>query len=486
MKMKSMAIHLTWILLSAVICSGILGWTAFLVAEPVVKVMEKTGLPKSRPVSTVHPLPPGSWPPNPSPMNEFSSNPEGSVGNHKAASARYKLGQSLLRVGKIPEAMEAFRDAAQLKPDFLEAHFALGVLLARQGIENHGEAMDQFLEVLRLNPNHVRARINLSNLLEQGGDLEAAIAEMQKAVQLAPKQADFYLLLGQKQQKAKQYQEAIQSYRRSTELNPQMFGAHYGVGVVLYLLGDFAGAATELQSLLELNPDHAYAHYQLGKLLVKQEEFSKAATHLEDAIRLQPTLAEAYAELGALLKRRNETEQAEKAFRNAVRLNPELTKACYGLAQLLLAKGEKEEARKFFDQVQRLKQGKELMNRAASLNADGVDLMNAGRLTEALALFRDAFSMDPSLALAAYNQGVVLARQNKAQEAIEAFRTAIRLRPGFVLSHFGLGFALKMAGDPAAEEEIRKAQLMSRLLPKAGNSSMPSALRASSDATDEN
>jgi len=95
--------------------------------------------------------------------------------------------------------------------------------------------------------------------------------------------------------------------------------------------------------------------------------------------------------------------------------------------------------------------------------------MNSGELDEALEKFRAALTLDPTYAAAAYNQGLVLARQGKTPEAIQSFRTAIRLRPGFVLAHYGLGLLLQLAGDPLADEQLRKAQLMKRLVPQAGD-----------------
>jgi tetratricopeptide (TPR) repeat protein len=63
----------------------------------------------------------------------------------------------------------------------------------------------------------------------------------------------------------------------------------------------------------------------------------------------------------------------------------------------------------------------------------------------------------------------VLAQQGKTTEAIECFRAAIRLRPGFALAHYGLGLVLQLAGDPSAEEQLRKAELMKDLMPLKGN-----------------
>jgi tetratricopeptide (TPR) repeat protein len=382
----------------------------------------------------------------------------------RMATAKYAWALTLLKQGKDSEAEKALREAIALNPDFLQAHFELGMLLAHQGTQQFNVAMDQFLEVLRLEPNHADARINLSRLLEKSGDIEASIAELKEAIPLASEKEHLYLMLGQKQQKARKYSEAIKSFRLALESNVHLSGAHYGIGMALRSLGNFAGAESEFECALKLNPQDPLSHYQLGRILEQEEDPSKAIAHLEEARRLQPDMAVAHAELGSLYKRINRTEESEKAFRQAISLNPNLVQACYGLAQLLHNDGRIEEANRFFQQVNQLKESQGLLEKAEKMNASGLELMNAGKLDEALAAFGKALGSCPSLAVAAYNQGVVLARQNKTQEAIDSFRMAVRSRPGFVLAQYALGLMLRLNGDPSAEEQLRKAQLMNKLV----------------------
>jgi tetratricopeptide (TPR) repeat protein len=238
-------------------------------------------------------------------------------------------------------------------------------------------------------------------------------------------------------------------------------------------LGDLPGARSEFELALRLNPRDILAHYFLGRLLIMQKEPLEAARHLEESIRLKPDLADAYAKLGILYRSLEREDDAEKAFRTAVRLDPQMEKACYGLAQLLQAEGKTEEAQKLFEQVQQMKASGRALADASSLNATGLTQMNSGNLDEALDKFRAALVLDPTSAPAAYNQGLVLARQGKAPDAIESFRKAIRLRPGFVLAHYGLGLVLRLAGDPSADEQLRKAELMRRLVPQAGTTNKP-------------
>ncbi len=411
----------------------------------------------------------GSAPANQLPAGSLaSSSSAGKAEANPAAIVKYRLAESLLQQGKPAEAVGALNAAIQLQPNFIEAHFVLGVILARMGRERYGTAIDQFLEVLQLDPRHVDARINLSNLLEQEGDFEAAAGVLKEALSAASGRADLYVMLGRKQERAEKYSEATESYHRALELDPQVPGAHFGLGMTLRAQGDLAAARPEFEQALKQNPDDVYAHFQLGRLLMYRNETSEAALQFEESVRLKPDLAEAYSRLGLIYKSLKKNEEAEKAFRTAIRLDPKLDKACYGLAQLLQAKGEKAEAALLFEQVGQLKASSDRLAEASNLNAAGVALMNAGKLAEALEKFRTALVLDPTDAPAAYNQGLVLARQGKAPEAIVSFKTAIRLHPGFMLAEYGLGLALRLAGDPSAEAQLRKAELMKRTAPQLG------------------
>jgi len=385
------------------------------------------------------------------------------------AVAKYKLAESLLKQHNAKGAIEALSTAIHLQPNFVEAHFALAVILALQGKNQYGKAMDHFLTVLQLDPKHLDARINLGKLLEQEGDFEGAASALQEALSLADRRADLYVILGQDQRRSEKYSAAIQSFHRALELDPQAPGAHYGLGMTLRSLGDVPAARSEFELALKQNPDDVLAHYQLGRFLILQKEPVEAAHHLEESVRLKPDLADAYAKLGILYRSLDRNDEAEKAFRTAVRLNPQLEKACYGLAQLLQVEGKTEEAQKVFEQVRQLKASSSALAEASSLNATGVVQMNAGELDEALQKFRAALALDPTYAAAAYNQGLIQARQGKTAEAIQSFKAAIRLRPAFVLAHYGLGLALRLAGDPSADEQLRKAQLLRKLVPQAGN-----------------
>lgn len=403
-----------------------------------------------------------------SPGNQTTTQARSARGTQLAenteAENQYQSGLALLRQAKINQAAEAFKVAIRLEPDFVEAHYALGVALNRMGKEHFPAAVDQFVEVLRLKPDHVDARVDLSFILAQEGDSAAAAAQLEQAIRIAPANADLYVLLGKARYESNDFPKAIESFHKALELNPRLGAAHYGIGLALSKQHDYPRAAQEFNAVLDLDAGDPFVHLELGKISLEKGDLAEASKHLNEAIRLRPNAAEAHFELGKLHRRENAVANAEARFREALRLQPNLTDAAYNLALSLQSQGRKEEAKKFFAQVESVQQSRAATGKANALNADGIKLTDEGRSEEALAAFQKALAADPSFFMAAYNQGIVLGRLGRTQEAIAAFRSAIRLRPDFVLGHYALGVLLKTLGDPGAEDELAKARLLNQFV----------------------
>lgn len=374
----------------------------------------------------------------------------------------YHEGVALMERGKLNEAVERLHAATTLKPDFVDAHFALGVALQQQGRARAPDAVDAFLRVLELNPDHAGAHASLGLVLAESGDSEAAAVQLQKAIMLDPLNAELRIFLGKQLFLSQKYSDALESFYAALQLKPDHSGAHLGRGITLLKLRRPADAAAAFQSVLRLNPQDADAHLQLGRMALASGDLSIAENELKQAIRLRPELAEPHEELAKVYRRQDMDGEAARELREALRLAPHLFDAVYALATLLRAQGRIAEARLLFDRVQELQKEREAVRRAHELNADGIKLMDDGNIEAALAAFRKARVVDPTFFMAAYNEGVVLARQDQKVAAVEALRAAIRLRPDFVMAHYALGIVLKTLGDPEGDLEIAKAHALNK------------------------
>lgn len=92
----------------------------------------------------------------------------------------YNLGLSHVALDQKAQAVEAFKKAIEINPDYAEAHYNLGLLASRD--ERYAEAAAEFLLATKSKPDYAEARYNLG-LVYYLTDNRAGLAQQQKALQ---------------------------------------------------------------------------------------------------------------------------------------------------------------------------------------------------------------------------------------------------------------------------------------------------------------
>jgi len=101
------------------------------------------------------------------------------------ARRHYDAGNSLLKQGKLTAAQKEFREAVRLRPDFAEAHFALGIAI-HDAEEYKHLAEPEYREAIRLKPNYPEAHYRLGCLLVEERKYDEAVQEYREAIRLKP------------------------------------------------------------------------------------------------------------------------------------------------------------------------------------------------------------------------------------------------------------------------------------------------------------
>lgn len=109
---------------------------------------------------------------------------------------------------------------------------------------------------------------------------------------------------------------------------------------------------------------------------------------------------------------------------------------------------------------------KSATNEAAFCNALGIVLGKQGRVDEAIAQFRKAVRIDPSLADARSNLALALQKAGKLDEALAQCREALQINPNFAEGHYNLGCVLFQRGE--VEEALHEFQEALRIRPDYG------------------
>ena len=188
--------------------------------------------------------------------------------------------------GQPQRAAASYEEALRLDPDHVDARVSLGVVRASQG--KLDEAIGHWVLALKLRPDHASAHNNLGVALTEQGKLEEARASLEAALRHQPDYAE----------------------------------AAYNLGVLLIKQGLRPEAIARLEEALRLKPDHAQAYNNLGLLLNESGRPAEAAVMLAQAVRLRPSFVEAHNNLGLAYAALGRTELAEASYQEALRLQP--------------------------------------------------------------------------------------------------------------------------------------------------------------------
>ncbi len=238
--------------------------------------------------------------------------------DHYAAIFRADHFQYLATIAIIvPVAAGLMQTAGRLRPHFRRVIYAFGavllLVLATLSYGHSTEFRDSeicFRAVIAKNPNSVTARTNLGNVLRNRGELDEAIAQ----------------------------------FRRSIEIDPGYQFGRYNLGAALLEKGDIPEAIPQLRAVLKVDPNHAKAYYTLANALSKQGDAEQAIAYYARALKLTPDFPDAHCNLANVLLEKGDIENALFHYREALRLQPSNPGAHYNLAVALVRKGDSKAA----------------------------------------------------------------------------------------------------------------------------------------------
>jgi len=141
----------------------------------------------------------------------------------RAVIVRNNLGLILAQRGRLDEAVDQYREALRVKPDYELAHRNLADALLRKGRTD--EAIAHYIEALRINPNMAAAHFKLGNLLVGRGRLEEAIVHFRQTVRLNPTMPEAHNNLGAAILRQGKAEEAIEHFTEALRLKPDFEAA---------------------------------------------------------------------------------------------------------------------------------------------------------------------------------------------------------------------------------------------------------------------
>ena len=261
--------------------------------------------------------------------------------------AHHRLGVVLTHQGKLDEAIASFEQACRLRPQSVEISQTLHLVMAiRENIRGEALAAQQrFAEAAECHRRAVELKPDYGDTYYRLGMPSCS------RVNSTPPwpaiagcsnwslRADAWNNLGVALGRQDKLDEAATCYRQSLKLQPDNVNALNNLGVVLVKQSKSDEAVACHRRALELKPSIAETHYNLGVALAEQTLHDEAAASYRRAIELKPDYAEAYHNLACVHLSQNQLEQAAVACQRAIQLRPDFADAHHSYALALLALG---------------------------------------------------------------------------------------------------------------------------------------------------
>jgi tetratricopeptide (TPR) repeat protein len=363
----------------------------------------------------------------------------------------------------------AWRDPNVRKQEFYQS----AVSYFEKG--KYPEAAIQLQNAIQIDPKYADAHYKLAQCDKKLGMWAEAFAELNRTVDLAPRNWQAQIDLGNGLLAARQFRQAQDKAYLVLAAEPQNVEAHTLLANANAALGNPQSSLEEMQRAIRLDPNRSSSYINLAMLLVNAQQPLAAEESYKQAIALGPKSPAPAMALGAFYAGQRRFQEAEQQFRNAIGLDPKSPAARAALARVYLA-DEKEN-----DAVEVLKQAKQ----AFSGNSDGYRmlgefyaqsgqmdkaieeyaslyhdhpkdlqvslnylqlLIGTNRLEEATKLNDKILNENPKSTEAIFAKGQIWVRQGRANDAIALFQSALKTDPKNALGHYSLGLAYAQAG----------------------------------------
>ncbi|HEY7189880.1 MAG TPA: tetratricopeptide repeat protein [Vicinamibacterales bacterium] len=264
-------------------------------------------------------------------------------------SVLYGLGRVALAQHNYADAVANLERALAAAPQATSIHYQLA--LAYRGLGRNEEAVAQLRlrgegeltpadplmgEIAGLLQNAAAFEARGSKALEDK-DWSEAVAQLSKAITLAPNNAATRLNLGTAYYMQGDADRAMGQYREAIRLSPSFARAHFVLGLLLETRGDDRGAIDEFTSTVGADPKNLDARFSLANALRRNGRIEESLPHYDAIVRADPSVSQASFGYAMGLVRLGRYREARERLEAAVTAFPDQPGLAHALARVLAA-----------------------------------------------------------------------------------------------------------------------------------------------------
>ena len=391
--------------------------------------------------------------------------------------ARLGLISAHIQLGNDQQAIEQLHNALEIHGPDPRLCFALAFCHERAGDVN--AAVGNYQKVLELDQANSAARYRLAAICLCRNHLEGAIEQYEILRTDEPGCVFLLMSLGCLYIQTDQPSLAMDMFQRALLIEPDNWQASDELADSLEQAGLYEEAIEHVSGLLAQQPEFADLHLRIAGLYAKAGQDQLAVDHFHKALQIHPSFLEAMVRLGAHHLRMNRFVEAAKCFTWAVEINDNLLLAYVGLSLAQSRLGQADQAEQsfamaasiepnttlLFAEMARLQLKNVLANQRTDFPAadqfvpitsdsTNPDESQNYLLDQQISSHARYLTSHPNCADLHYRYGLLLRARGRLDEAVEHFRQALAINPSYTKALIKLALGLRQKSQLAEASKL--------------------------------
>jgi tetratricopeptide (TPR) repeat protein len=299
-----------------------------------------------------------------------------------------------------------------------------------------------YSNVLKNNPDVIEALNNRGNAYNYRGNVELAIEDFNRGIEIQPNYKSFYTNRAQSYFQLDSFKLALKDLDKATRLDPGYLDAYLNKGQVFVAMEDYDQAVRVYTKAINMAPYRALIYLSRANAYHKLNRSEEALADFEKAIEVHPRSHKAYYELGRWYSQNNDFQQALINLEKARDLNPFVPETYNELGHT-------------HNQAQNYESAKENLDKAIEIspylamayNNRGISNFHLNEVDAALLDFNKAIKIDSVFAEAYSNRGNLHAFSGEFEQALDDYNQAVQFQGNDCISLVNRGNVYFQLGD---------------------------------------
>lgn len=188
--------------------------------------------------------------------------------------------------------------------------------------ESYNEFEQYSLELLKINPGNLKARMNLAEFYIDKNRLNDAIAELKDIKEKLPSYPKVHFMMAKVYIAQGDVKSAKDMAAIELKMNPTMDSSYYIMGEAFRLNREYREAVANFEKAISINSKSVDAMMALGWIKLNQNLSAEALDLFERALKFEPGNPDIHKQMGFAYKALGQRSLAKEKFEDYLKLNP--------------------------------------------------------------------------------------------------------------------------------------------------------------------